>query len=237
MNALFRAVAAALLVIFTQPAFAENVSPYEQRKTDVDPVSAVVVDGPFKVTIFGDADRAEVVLFGPPELLADAIAEVVDNELVIRFREDAAWSWNPGSGMYATVHLPDLDSVAVKGAGQVEVRGATADNVSLGVGGAGRINASGIEADTLEIGVGGSGTVVVEGQTIKARYGIGGSGSIEAKRVRAQTAEIGIGGPGRVFADVSDSARIGVSGAGRVEVVGGAKCEFAPTQEDQIECR
>ncbi|MEL7217137.1 MAG: DUF2807 domain-containing protein, partial [Pseudomonadota bacterium] len=232
-----RASIFATIAMIAAPALPQNQSPYETREQKVEAVQAISVEGAFKVSVFGGSDTAEVILFGPAELLADAKAEIEDETLVIKFREGAVWSWNPGSGMHAVVKLPQVHSIAQSGPGHITARGIKGETVTLGVGGAGRVEATGIEANTIEIGVGGSGTVAAEGSAGVASFGVGGSGQIEAKRLRVQTADIGVGGSGQIYADVSEKAKVGVNGSGRVEVVGGGQCEFDPAEASKIECR
>lgn len=210
---------------------------YETRLVALEPVESVTINGPFKVTVLGTADQAEASLSGPASMLADATAEVRDTTLVIEFSDDQERSWQPGAGVYATVLLPKLSSVAVSGSADVDIIGAEAAEFQAGVGGSGSISVSQLKAETVQLGIGGSGSIEARGTAKSAQYGIGGSGTIEAKRLRVETAQIGIGGSGSVYADVSETAEIGIGGSGTVEVVGGAECQFAETQADMIECR
>lgn len=210
---------------------------YITQTLQIEAVEGVIVEGPFQVYVFGNSDKAEVTLFGPPSQMADAVAEVVDGNLVIRFENDAKWSWNPGDGMHANIYLPALNTVAVSGPSRVNVSGVKTEKFSAGIGGAGSIRIERLQAATVELGIGGSGSIHVEGTADSAQMGIGGAGSIEAKRLRVKTAQIGIGGAGSVYADVSETAEIGIGGTGHVEVVGGAQCVFDESQADQIECR
>ncbi len=230
---------AALALVFSATATAGtlNPSPYETREEAIEPVEEVAINGPFKVLIFGNSTESTVRLTGPEELLEDAEVVVADGTLTIQFRDNARWSWNPGSGMNVVVHLPALDTVGVTGAAQVDVIGVKAETFKAGTNGAGSITVSDLEADQVQLGTAGSGSIEAKGTANAAMFGIGGTGSIEAKRLRVKTAQIGVGGPGKVYADVSESAEIGVGGAGRVEVVGGAQCTFNEEQAAKIECR
>lgn len=219
------------------PERAPGASFYERKEIPIEGATALAVRGPFKVTVLGVSDTSQVTLMGPPEMMADTRVAVEEGTLSIGFIDDAPWQWNTGAGMHALVKLPQLTSVALKGSGTVDVRGAKADAFEAGTGGSGSISVSRLEADSVQLGVGGSGSVRVQGTAKSATIGVGGSGSVNAKGLRVATAEIGIGGSGSVFADVSDTAKIGVGGSGRVEVVGGAECDFDPAQARNIECR
>lgn len=210
---------------------------YLYRDVPIEPVEKIIVNGPFKVFVMGDAGKTEVSLSGPANQMEDAVARVEEGALIIEFSNDAKWSWNPGAGTQASVMLPKLSSVAVNGAGRVEISGAKADKFQAGTSGSGKISIAGLEAGQVQFGTGGSGSIEARGTAESAQYGVGGSGSIEAKRLRVRTAQIGIAGSGSVYADVAESAKIGVAGSGRVEVVGGARCTFDEDQADHIECR
>jgi len=228
---------ASLAVAGCTSTLAPGTSPYERQTMAIAPAEKLEVNGPFKVMVLGTADTAEVTLFGPPEMLADTVAEVDGETLTIRFVDGAKWSWNPGAGMHANVRLPKLSSVSIGGSGRVNVVGVKTEEFSAGTGGSGKITIKRLEAETVQLGIGGSGSIEVQGAAESGQFGVGGSGSIEAKRLRVKTAQIGIGGSGSIFADVSEKAEIGIGGSGRVEVVGGAECAFAEAQANQIECR
>ena len=210
---------------------------YERKEIAIEPAEALVVRGPFEVSVSPGSDTAMVTLMGPPEMMADTRVTVEDGALSIGFAEGAEWSWNTGAGMHAFVQLPTLHSVALQGSGRVDVRGAKAETFEAGTGGSGSITLRRLEAENVELGVGGSGSITAQGTATNASYGVGGSGSVDAKRLRVTAAQIGIGGSGSIYADVSGTAEIGVGGSGRVDVVGGAECTFAPAQARQIECR
>ena len=216
---------------------APGQSRYEAKTIAIENAEEIGVSGAIKVSAIGRSKESEVMLMGPPEMIADAVVEVEEGALSIRYADGANWSWNPGSGMNAVVRLPKISSVSTAGSGSIDVMVPMAESFSAGTGGSGSISVTGLDADTVQLGTGGSGSITVEGTANSAQYGVGGSGSIEAKRLRVKTAQIGIGGSGSIYADVSENAEIGVGGSGRVEVVGGADCTFAESQSDRIECR
>lgn len=220
-----------------------NPSPYETRSSDVAAVSKVRIEGPFKVFILAGSDEDRVDLFGPSELLADASARIVDDVLVIAFREGATWSWNPGSGMHANVRLKALDALEVEGPAMVEALMLPArqqgepDDFTATLDGAGQVEISGLDASGVMFAVGGSGTIEAAGSADTVAYALGGAGRIEAKRLRARTGTIALGGAGKVYADIAESADVKVGGSGSVEIVGGATCTTRAPRPEQVECR
>ena len=225
-------------IISTAPRAAErNPSPYHSRDVAVGTFDRLKVSGPFEVSVLVSAGPPHVQLLGPPALLADTIAVVDGDRLVIRFREGADWSWNPGSGVNVVVTAPNLTSVSVEGAAAVDISGVRGDMFSATTDGSGSITARELHVAHVQLATGGSGGITVEGDARGGTYVVGGSGSIDAKRLRAVNASISIGGSGSAYADVSKTANISLSGSGRVEVVGGATCIKQPTNSPRVECR
>lgn len=213
-----------------------NPSPYKTRDIPVGSFDRIEVSGPFMVWVISDSP-AQVQLSGPPALLSDTEASVRDGTLIIRFRDGANWSWNPGSGVNVTVRTPSLRAVSASGAARIEVHGMQGEEFSAATNGSGSIAIEGLSANEVNFAVSGSGSIRAEGTAEQAQYAIGGSGSIESKRLRVENADIAVGGSGSVHADVSDLANIAVRGSGAVEVVGGAQCIKSPPDSPRIVCR
>jgi DNA-binding CsgD family transcriptional regulator len=221
----------------TKPGAGAQPDSYQYRDVAPGAFERVKVSGPFKVGVLISAEPAHVQLVGPPALLADTIVIVEGDTLMIRFREGATWSWNPGSGVNAVVFVPKLAAVHSENAATVEINGAHGDMFSASTDGSGDIVVRQLDVGHVQLATGGSGGITVEGRADDAAYVVGGSGSIDAKRLRVANASIAIGGSGSAFADVSKSANISVSGAGRVEIVGGATCVEQPVNSPQVDCR
>lgn len=216
---------------------ADQPDPYQHREFTIGAFDRVKVSGPFKVAVIVGDEPAKVHLVGPPALLADTIAVVEGDTLQIRFREGATWSWNPGSGVNVVVFAPNLRATSADLAASVEIGGLQGDMFSASTDGSGSIVVRQLDVGHVQIATGGSGGVTVEGKARDASYVIGGSGSIDAKRLRVEHASIALGGSGSIYADVSKTASVSVSGSGRVEIVGGASCTKQPTNSPQIDCR
>ena len=227
-NALPKATAA-------RPAAGDQRDPYQYRKVATARFDRLKVSGPFKVAVIISAEPTHVELVGPPALLADTIATVEGDTLIIRFREGATWSWNPGSGVNAVVFASSLMAVRLEGAAEVEVDGVRGDMFSASTDGAGIIGLRQLDVEHVQLATSGSGGIT--GSARDAAYVVGGSGSIDAKRLRVQRATIAIGSSGSAYADVSKTANISVTGSGRVDLVGGANCIEQPSNSPQVQCR
>lgn len=210
---------------------------YQSRHIPVAQFDRLKVSGPFKVGVFINGEPARVQLTGPPAMLADTIATVEAGALTIRFREGAAWSWNPGSGVNVVVSAPDLISAGLDGAGSVEIHGLRRDMFSASTDGSGSIVMERVDLGHVQLVTRGAGGITVEGTARAGTYAAGGSGDIDAKRLRVQSASIAVGGAGSIYADVSKTANVSVSGNGHAEVVGGATCIKQPDASPRIICR
>ena len=220
-----------------QPGAVKQPDPYQYRKLPLGAFDRVKVSGPFKVAVIVGTDTSRIELVGPPALLADTIATVEGGTLVIRFREGATWSWNPGSGVNAVAFAPNLTAVRLERSGEVEVGGPRGDLFSASSDGSGSILVRQLDVGHVELATSGAGGITVEGSARDGTYVVDGAGSIDAKRLRVESASIAIGGSGSAFADVSKTANISVTGTGRVDLVGGAACIEQPAHSPQVQCR
>ena len=225
-------------IIATQAtAGAQRQGAYQYRELPLGPFDQLKVSGPFKVAVLVSEQPARLRIAGPSAQLADTIASVEGGILTIRFREGASWSWNPGDGVNIVVSTPDLASVSLEGAADVEVNGVRRDMFSASTEGSGSVTVRRLAAGNVQLATSGAGGITVDGRARDGTYVVGGAGSIDAKRLRVQTATIAIGAAGSAYADVSRTANISVSGHGRVEIVGGATCITQPANSRQVECR
>lgn len=235
---------ALLGLLLTAPAQSQYLNPptYEWRDDAIALADKLEVRAAMRVMVLTGSGREPRVSFqGPEQLLSDAMATVEDGTLTLAFKDDKPYSSNPGSRLTAAVYLPNVSEVSTgTSTAQIEVFDNTTEQFSADIGGAGRITVKRLEAKRVNVAIGGAGKIRLEGTADEARYAIGGAGSIEAKRLRVATAEIAIGGAGSVYADVSRTAEISVDGAGRIEIVGGAKCTVSgehPMAARKVECR
>ncbi len=210
---------------------------YQYREVPLGAFDQLKVTGPFKVAVLVGEQPARLRIVGPPAQLADTIATVEGGILTIRFREGATWSWNPGDGVNIVIFTPDLASVSVEGAADVEVNGVRGHMFSASTEGSGSLTVRQLAAENVQLATSGAGGITVDGRARDGTYIIGGAGSIDAKRLRVQTATIAIGGAGSAYADVSRTANVSVSGHGRIDVVGGATCIEQPAHSPRVECR
>jgi hypothetical protein len=218
-------------------AEAETLGSYENRDVPIGTFERIEVTGPFNVGVMVGQKPAGIKLFGPPAMLDDTIVRVEGDTLIVRFREGASWSWNPGAGVNIVIFAPKLDSARLTRAGTVEIFGVRGDVFSATTDGSGSIAVRDIQTERVMFVTGGAGGITAEGTAREGTYVVGGSGSIDAKRLAVETASVAIGGAGSVHADVSERANVSVTGTGRADIVGGATCIKQPATAARIECR
>jgi DNA-binding CsgD family transcriptional regulator len=226
--------------VATQQRGAEAQVPdsYEQREVPISTFDRIEVTGPFNVgVIVGQKTAAEIHLVGPPVMLDDMIARVEGGTLFIRFREGASWSWNPGAGVNLVVFAPKLDSARLNHAGTVEIFGVRGEVFSATTDGSGSITIRDLQTVRVMFTAGGAGGITAEGTAREGTYVVGGPGSIDAKRLAVEAASVAVGGAGSVYADVSGTANVSLTGSGRADIVGGATCIKQPAMSPRIECR
>ena len=237
MRQLLPTAGAAFVLVGSTHAQMALPDPYQSRIVQTGAFNRLEVSGPFKVGVLVGDQPSQIHLYGPPALLADAIASVDGDTLKIRFRDGVQWSWNTGSGVNIVVSAPRLDSARVKGAAEVEINQVRGESFSAATDGSGTIALDGIDIGRAMFATDGSGAITADGRASHGSYAVGGSGSIDAKRLRVETASIAVGGSGSIYADVSGTANVSVAGSGRVDVVGGATCINGRANSAHIDCR
>ena len=226
---------------------AENQVPssYQSRDVALGAFERIEVAGPFMVGVVvgqkppeaNGGKPAAIRMVGPPNMLDDVMARVEADTLIIRFREGASWSWNPGAGVNIVVFVPQLVSARADRAAQMRIGGVRGDSFSASTEGSSTIAVDQLQVGRAMFATGGSGGITAEGRARDVSYVVGGPGSIDAKRLKVETASVAVGGAGSVYADVSRTANVSLTGAGRVDIVGGPRCLKQPATSPRIECR
>ncbi|WP_196251640.1 head GIN domain-containing protein [Cupriavidus necator] len=88
------------------------------------------------------------------------------------------------------------------------------------VSGSGRLVANGLHVNAVLLQVSGSGSIVADGTASEVKAMVSGSGSVELANLRAKSLSADVSGAGLVSAYASESAEVGLSGAGNVRVSG-----------------
>jgi len=187
----------------------------------------------------GDATSVTVAV--DSNLQGEITVQVEGDELVV----DAEREIDPDRSSRVRITLPDLRGVELAGAGDVDIRGFSADSLGLLLSGAGdvtfrggahRLDAqlSGVgdlkvdldgRAERIAVRLTGTGNVeLASGAADRLDARVSGAGSVEAKHLVAHSAELEVSGVGGISARLDGGdARFEVSGIGGIEWWGDAQ--------------
>ena len=188
---------------------------------DLPSFSAIAVEISSHVIIKQGSPQS-VRLEGDAKDLDKIDTKVRGDELVIKTFKSSGWNNNLGQvTIYITV--PDLESVAVSGSGDVTSDGRIkSEFLELRVSGSGDIELE-AEAEEMESKISGSGRIVLSGNTGSNKVTISGSGRVRAEELRAKECTVRISGSGNCRIDVSERLEVSVSGSGNVSYKGDPK--------------
>lgn len=164
-------------------------------------------------------DEPGLELRGPQAVLDLITVEEDDGSIVIGNR-------GPGytiREVRATLIVTSLDSVEIRGSGDVDAEFSQADEVLVSIEGSGDIEASGIDATTVEVEIKGTGDVELDGTAERASYVIAGTGDIDASNLEVTDAEAEIKGAGDITLHASGTADAWIAGTGDIRILGGAE--------------
>lgn len=163
---------------------------------------------------------------GDPEVVDKVRTRAMGDTLVLEIGE--SWLERLTSGvllvanrpLHYHVTVPELDRVAVSGAGKVEASGLTADDLELTASGSADIAIGGLAARALNARISGRGTFRLAGRAEAVRLRISGSGDVEAGDLASDDAEVRISGQGNVTLRVARALDVRISGLGHVRYHG-----------------
>lgn len=190
--------------------------------TDYD---SVRVEGPLQVSIQtgrGASARGE----GDREVLDALELRVSSRVLTVRFRPSAVEAnrrSNLGDVRLALT-VPELRRVHFTGTGSLRADGLIKSEAELSVTGSGQVKITGIASDGLKVSQSGAGSISLSGRARKAEVRTSGSGLIDAADLRVGDLEVSVSGTATVDAFAERTAKVVVTGVGRVGVRGRPAC-------------
>lgn len=196
--------------------------------TPLDPGSTVTqerdVSGASAVTLAG-VGRLDVSI-GPTasleitagERLMDRItSDVTDGMLVLDLRDGP--NLGLGNIEYRLV-LPNVESVTVSGAGDVDAKLDRAPSLGVLLAGAGDITVTGVDVKDLNVTVSGAGSVSLRGSAARQRVEISGLGGYRGTELASVDAEVLVSGAGSASVSVTGTLDATVTGAGSITYSG-----------------
>ena len=195
-----------------------NVIISENR--DVSNFSAIEFSTFGKVNIM-QGDKESLNISGPDNLVPEIITTVSNGTLNIRTKENI--NVNPlGSDnpLTFTIVVKDLTSLAVSGAGDVQIETLSTPSMNFDMSGAGKVLLNQLTTEKLNINISGVGGLEITGEAPQTTIDISGAGSVDAPDLKTQTANITISGLGGVTIWVTDQLTGNISGGGSVSYYG-----------------
>jgi hypothetical protein len=196
----------------------------------------IASSGPQDVVVTrGDefAVRAE----GSSRALAQLEAVNVDGTLTIRPKGGFNWgNWRSLSGATFHVTMPQLDSVAVAGSGNIRIDRIEGETFDGTIAGSGELSIATMKVDEADFKIAGGGNVEATGTARETRVAIGGSGDVSAANLLSETASVSIGGSGDVELAVQNEAKVSIMGSGNVDIDGPARCTVTRYGSGEVRC-
>ena len=166
-------------------------------------------------------DKESLNIAGPDNLVSEIVTTVNNGSLIIKTKDNVTvTSFNNADILTFTIVVKDLTSLAVSGAGDVQIETLSTPSMSLSLSGAGKVQQNQITTDNLTINISGLGGIDISGQSSRTTIEISGAGNVNASELKSQTANVSISGLGGATLWVTDQLTGEISGAGNVSYYG-----------------
>ncbi|WP_420601013.1 head GIN domain-containing protein [Flagellimonas sp.] len=184
---------------------------------------AVALAGWFDVELV-DGNEGEITLKGESNLLEYIKTEVKNGKLVIKVEKGVNLrpsNWN--SGIYVTVPVEQINSVALSGSGDIVGKTTLkSDNFDARMSGSGDISLS-VDAQNVKAALSGSGDINLEGKTTDLDIQVSGSGDVKAYELEAEFVSAQVSGSADIRVTANQAIDARVSGSGDIHYRGNPK--------------
>jgi len=177
---------------------AAYASPVTTESRNPGAFHAVELKGAVGVDIRVDS-KTSVEVIGEPEAIKHILTDVKAGSLVI----DMTGNVNTHEKLKVVVTTPNLDAVALTGAGNIRVSGVKSGRFAIQLGGAGNVDVTGA-ADDLAVD-------------------LTGPGNVNAKDLATKSAAVTHGGTGNVTVTATEKLAATLTGVGNINVFGHPK--------------
>ncbi|MGL4575335.1 MAG: head GIN domain-containing protein [Burkholderiaceae bacterium] len=178
---------------------------------------AVRLDGPIDVKL--RAGQSESVVVRADDNLAQMIETSVENGvLIVNLKKNASFRTKSPFQVVAT--FKSLDSVAIKGSGDIHIDRVTGDKFEANISGSGDINVEQLQTASFAGSVAGSGDLKVSGAATRQVISVAGSGNVHAKRLAGKDVKVTVAGSGDVIVNAADTLNVTIAGSGDVAYLG-----------------
>jgi hypothetical protein len=217
------AVAAALAWFTLTRGAAPAVPSAAAQKYALAPFRELEIGGTADIVLLqGDAEAIEVEASGGSAIVE---ANVSEGRLEIRARDRRRW-WSrifghrPAQPATITVHLRDLDVLAMTGTVKVGVPRLRTKALRIAASGGSTLRIDDLTAGTLRVDGSGALKAELAGRVENEHVSISGAGAYRAERLRATHATVSVSGVGNVIVHAERTLHASISGAGLIEYSG-----------------
>jgi hypothetical protein len=201
---------------------------------DVSGFSAINFSTLGKVNII-QGDKESLNISGPDNLVPEISTTVSNGTLFIKNKENITFSpLGNNNPLTFTIVVKDLTSLAVSGAGDVQIETLSTPSMDIDMSGAGRVSQNQITTDTLKVTLSGVGGIDITGQAPQTTITISGAGSVNGTDLQIKTADVTVSGLGGATLWVTDQLTGTISGAGTVSYYGSPQTSFKTTGVGQF---
>ena len=173
-----------------------------------------------KVNII-QGDQESVNISGPDNVVPEISTTVSSGKLIIKNKENfSITSFSSSNMLTFTIVVKELSSLAVSGAGDVQIEALSTPSMELNLSGAGKVQQNQLTTEKLDIIMSGLGGIEISGQATQATIDLSGAGGINAPDLKIQTANVTISGVGGATLWVTDQLTGDISGAGSISYYG-----------------
>ena len=163
----------------------------ELQKRQVGPFTSISTNGAFTIEVTCQKDSS-LEIEGDENVLGFVKTEVNSNIL----RLENSQNYSISEPIRVRISVPNLEGLAVNGAGHITVKG--------------------MDNDKFEIDSNGAPTITVAGKTKMLDVGTSGAGKVDAQNLHATRAVVDARGVAKVDVDVSDQLDVEISGPSSV---------------------
>lgn len=167
----------------------------ELQKRQVAPFTSISTDGAFTIEVTCQKDLS-LEIEGDENVLGFVTTEVGNNIL----RLDNKQNYSVSEPIRVKISVPNLEGLAVNGAGHIDVKG--------------------MNNEKFEIDSNGAPTIIVSGKTKMVDIAANGAGKVDTHNLHATRAVVDARGVAKVDLDVSDQLDVEISGPSSVTYTG-----------------
>ncbi len=120
----------------------------------------------------------------------------------------------------ATITFRQLEAVDVSGAVKLRAEAWKAEKLSFSVSGEATLRIADLDVKELALSASGAVKADVAGRATEQRIAISGAGNYRAADLASETARVAVSGAGKVLVNVAKTLKVAIAGAGSVEYIG-----------------